>query len=74
MKTKQINAALATENVLVSIKGSLLVDFKDIVDTDHRGFIIDLDVKQYFDVDASKHNANDNVLLDLTRQSHKVKL
>ena len=68
--SKQIDAVLAIEDVLRTIQGSILVDFKDIVDTDHRGFIFDIDVKEYFSVDTSEYDKRDNIILDLTRYSH----
>ena len=71
--SKKINAVLATEDVLRAIQGSILVDFKDIIDTDHRGFIFNLDVKEYFLVDASEYDKNDNITLDPTKWSHQCK-
>ena len=71
--SKQIDTVLETEDILRVIQESILVDFKDIVDTDHRGFIFDLDIKEYFLVDASEYDKNDNITLDPTKWSHQCK-
>jgi len=70
---KQIDAILATKGVIQSIQGSILVDFKEIIDIDHRGFIFDLDVNEYFSVGASIYDLNDNVTLDPSRWTHRNK-
>ena len=71
--SKQIDAVLATEEVLESLQDSLILDFKDIVDSDHRGFLFDLDVCQYFSVEASDYDTTDNVTLNPAKRSHRRK-
>jgi len=71
--SKQIDAVLATEEVLELLQGSLLLDFKDVVDSDHRGFIFDLDVYQYFSVEASEYDTTDNVTLNPTKRLYRCK-
>ena len=71
--SKQIDAVLVTSELTQSIVGCKLTDFNDIINTDHRGFIFDIDIKDYFDVDSSKYNENQAVILDPTRRSHQEK-
>ena len=71
--SKQIDTVLVTEEVLESLQGSLLLDFKDVVDSDHRGFIFDLDVYQYFSVEASEYDTTNNVTLNPTKRLYKQK-
>ena len=59
--------------MLESLQGSLLLDFKDVVDSDHRGFIFDLDVYQYFSVEANEYDKTDNITLNPTKRSHRRK-
>ena len=56
----------------VSQEGQI-TDFQVIVNTDHRGFVIDLDIKDYFSIERSKHDQSDNVKLDSTKRSHREK-
>ena len=67
---KQIDAVLATEEVIVAIQRSNVVDFKEVINTDHRGFIFDLDAQDYFSISASNYDRNNNIILDPTRRSH----
>ena len=39
-----------------SICRSKAVDFSEVIITDHRGFIFNLDVKKYFNLKASKYD------------------
>ena len=44
----QIDAVFATGKVLRSIRESKLVDFNDIIITNHHSFIFDIDFEEYF--------------------------
>jgi len=50
-----------------------LVDFKEIINSDHRGFIIDIDINEYFAIVSSDYDYADNVILDPTKRSHREK-
>ena len=67
---KQIDAVLATEEVIVAIQRSNVVDFKEVINTDHRGFIFDLDAQDYFSISTSNYDRNNNIILDPTRRSY----
>jgi len=71
--TKQIDAVLATEGVLQTIRESILIDFKEIIDTDHRGFIFDININEYFTIEASMYDKIENNNLDPTKRSHRIK-
>ena len=58
MGSKQIDAVLVTSELIQAIVGCKLTDFNDIINTDHRGFIFDINIKDYFDVDSSKYDEN----------------
>ena len=55
------------------IRGSILIDFKEIIDTDHRGFIFDIDINEYFTIEASMYDKIENNNLDPTKRSHRIK-
>jgi len=69
--TKQIDAVLATEGLLNIIRGSKLVDYKEIINSDHRGFIVNIDINDYFSIAPSDYDYVDNVILDPTKRSHR---
>ena len=71
--SKQIDAVMSIPDLLDSIQGSKLVDFNKVVNSDHRGFIIDVDFNEYFSVDSSEYDNSNNVRLDSTKRSHKKK-
>ena len=71
--SKQIDAVLATDGIVQSIKGSLLVEVNEIIENDHRGFIFDIDIQEYFSINASKYDRYDHVTIDPSRRSHRVK-
>ena len=66
-----IDATMATDGIIQAIRGIKNTDFKDIINTDHRGFMIDLDMKKYFSVESSKHDQTDNVKLDSSKRTHR---
>ena len=56
--SKQIDAVMATDGLIESIVGSKLTEFNEIINTDHRRFIVDIDIKKYFAVDSSSYDQN----------------
>ena len=44
----QINVVWGTEPILHSTRDSKLVDFNEVIITDHRGFLFDIDFHKYF--------------------------
>ena len=50
-----------------------LVDFSNIVNSGHRCFIFDIDIKEYFSINASKYDTNNHVTLDPMKRSHRIK-
>ena len=44
--SKQIDAAMTTTELLEVVQGSRLINFKEITDLDHRGFIINIHRKE----------------------------
>ena len=71
--SKQIDVVMVTEEILASIKGSLLVECNEIVENDHRGFIFDIDINEYFSINASVYDRYDYVTLDPAKRSHRDK-
>ena len=44
----QIDATIETDGTLQATRGSKTTDFQDVINTDHRDFVICLDAKERF--------------------------
>ena len=51
--SKQIDAILITEGLSHLIKGSKITEFNEIINVDYRGFLVDLNVKEHFNIESS---------------------
>ena len=67
----QINAVFGMEEVNRATIGSKLVDFDEIIITDHRGFLIDIDFKAYFKLQVSQYNKSESRKLNPTNRLHR---
>ena len=68
--SKQIDAVIAMEGLMQAITGSKITDFNNIINMDHRGFLVDIDIKEYFSVNSSTYDNSTTVTLDPTKRSH----
>ena len=69
--TKQIDVILGTEPILQATRGSKIIDFDEIIITDHRGFLFDVDVKEYFDINTSKYDKSETRKLNPANRRHR---
>ena len=53
---KQIDAAIGTGLIVCIIRGSRSINLDEIVVTNHRGFLFDIDFKEIFKLQASHYN------------------
>ena len=51
--SKCIDTVLVTTGLLEFIDGSKLIDFNEVIFTDHRGYITDLVLEEYFNVEGN---------------------
>ena len=72
-ESKKIDAMMATDRTMQATRGSKITDFQEIINTDHRGFVIDLDAEDFFSIESSKHDQTDNATLDSTKRVHREK-
>jgi hypothetical protein len=68
--SNQIDAVLASEEVLNQVRGSRLVDFNEVVISDYRGFLIDIDFEQYFEITVSVYDRSETRKLNPTNRKH----
>jgi hypothetical protein len=52
--SRTIDSIAASSGIMNYIEGSKLVNYSEIVETDHRGYIIDVAMEEYFDIEFSQ--------------------
>jgi len=70
---KQIDVILGTEPILQATRGSKIIDFNEVIITDHRGFIFNVDINEYFEITASKYDKSESIKLNPTNKKHREK-
>ena len=68
-----IDSVVVSERLMEFVEGSLLVSNNEIVNTDHRAYIIDINLEDYFNEEFSYWNAINHIILDPAKRSHCVK-
>ena len=68
-----IDSVAVLEGLMDFIEGSLLVSDNEIVNTDNRVCVIDINLEDYFNEEFSYWNAANNVILDPSKKSHRIK-
>ena len=71
--SKPIDSIAATAGVLDCIEGSMLTDYNDLFETDHRGCVIDIAFDEYFETEFSSWDHTNKVMLNPLRRSHREK-
>ena len=61
-----------TESVVRVARGSKIVDFDEIIIIDHQGFLIDIDVNEYFNLPASTYNRSASRKLNPGKRNHRI--
>ena len=68
---KCIDVVLVSEEVLEIIEGIALIEWNEIVDSDYRGYLLDLDLEEYFNDELNQVNEREKSLLNPNRRSHR---
>jgi len=69
----QIDAIFASKGVLNCIKGSRIMDFNEVIITDHRGFMIDININKYFKKRYSRYDEIQSRTLNPNNRVHRTK-
>jgi len=69
----QIDAVFATTAVLNCINECKIVDYNEIIMSDHRGFIFDLNARKYFNMTHSEYDEKSNRLINPNNRKHREK-
>ena len=62
--SRAIDSIAASSGIMEYIEGSKLVDYSEIVESDHRGYVIDVAMEEYFEIEFSQWNTIDRVMLN----------
>jgi len=68
-----IDSIAATREISDYIEGCQMVDNNDIIYTDHRGYLVDINLEDYFNDQLSYWNENHKVIINPSRRSHREK-
>ena len=55
------------------IDGCKLLGYNDIIETDHRGYIIEIAIEDYFNEELSEWDKINKVILNPAQRSHREK-
>ena len=69
----QIDAMFASPSVMQHVRGSKLIDFDEIIPTDQRGFLFDIDFEEYFNIKLSTYDKSETRKLNPNNRRHKEK-
>jgi len=71
--SKQIDSIAATNGIMNYIEGCRLMNYNEIVESDHRAFMIDVDIEEYFNDEFSGWDKINRVMINPARKSHRQK-
>ena len=71
--SKQIDSIAATNGIMNYIEGCRLMNYNEIIESDHRAFIVDIDIEEYFKDEFSGWDNINRVMLNPARKSHRQK-
>ena len=68
-----IDSVAVSEGLMEFVEGSLLVSNNEIINTDHRAYIVDANLEDYFNEEFSRWDEIKHVMLDPAKRSHREK-
>ena len=71
--SKCIDTITASESILSFVEGCRLYEINKILDTDHRGYIVDVNLIVYFDQEFRSWDQINKSLLDPGKRSYREK-
>ena len=70
---RAIDSIAVSSGVMSYIEGSKLVEYSDAVESNHRGYIADVAMEDYFETEFSQWDSIDRVMLNPSKRSHREK-
>jgi len=71
ISSKCIDFAVITSRVINFIEGCELINYNQIIESDHRGYLIDINLEQYFKINQFNVNKISSSQLNSRRLTHK---
>ena len=71
--SKAIDSIAVSSGLIDYVEGCKLVTYNEIVETDHRGYIIDISLEEYFEGEFSSWDSINRVILNPSKRSHREK-
>ena len=71
--SKPIDTIAVSYGISEYIEGSKLIECNDIIFTNHRSYIIDINIEDYFNDQLSSWDEINRVMLNPLRRSHRIK-
>ena len=71
--SKPIHSIAASPSIMNCIEGYKLIEVNEIVLSNHRGYLIDINLELYFSEQISLWNTINRRILNLSRRSHRKK-
>ena len=68
-----IDTFAVSEGLIEYVEGVKLVPHNEIVNSDHRAYIVDINIEDYFEDEFSYWNSINHVLLNPAKKSHREK-
>ena len=69
--SRTIDSIAATPGVIDYVDGCKLLDYNEIVESDHKAYVIDIALEDYFHVEISDWDNINKVMLNPARRSHR---
>jgi len=71
--SKYIDTIVAIDSILEMVDGYEITHFEELLYTDHRGYIVDFNLKAYFEIQTFHLDQNEGLMLDSSRKSYREK-
>lgn len=69
--SKLIDSIAATSGIMEYMEGCELISYNDIVETDHRACVIDVNVEDYFKDEFNEWDKTNHLMLNPAKRSHR---
>ena len=71
--SKPIDSFAVSAGILEYIEGCMLLEYNDIFEIDHRGYMVDVALDEYFELEFSSWDHINKVILNPARCSYREK-
>ena len=69
--SKSIDSIAATCGIMEFVEGCKLLSYNEVIETDHRAYVVDVNIEDYFNEDFNEWDKINHVILNPARRSHR---